>query len=95
MARRSATEGRAGFYDGVGAVRDVLQNHLLQVVALLAMEPPIADDADAYRDEEVKVLRQISPLRPAHAPSAGSTSATSTSRACARARPPRRSCRPA
>ena len=58
------TEGRAGFYDGVGAVRDVLQNHLLQVVALLAMEPPIADDADAYRDEEVKVLRQISPLQP-------------------------------
>jgi glucose-6-phosphate 1-dehydrogenase len=59
------TEGRAGFYDGVGAIRDVLQNHLLQVVALLAMEPPIADDADAYRDEEVKVLRQISPLDPA------------------------------
>jgi glucose-6-phosphate 1-dehydrogenase len=58
------TEGRAGFYDGVGAVRDVLQNHLLQVVALLAMEPPIADDADAYRDEEVKVLRQIPPLDP-------------------------------
>ena len=58
------TEGRAGFYDGVGAIRDVLQNHLLQVVALLAMEPPIADDADAYRDEEVKVLRQISPLDP-------------------------------
>ena len=53
------TEGRAGFYDGVGAIRDVLQNHLLQVVALLAMEPPIADDADAYRDEEVNVLRQI------------------------------------
>ncbi len=58
------TEGRAGFYDEVGAIRDVLQNHLLQVVALLAMEPPIADDADAYRDEEVKVLRQISPLEP-------------------------------
>ena len=58
------TEGRAGFYDGVGAIRDVLQNHLLQVVALLAMEPPIADDADAYRDEEVKVLRQISALEP-------------------------------
>ena len=58
------TEGRAGFYDGVGAVRDVLQNHLLQIVALLAMEPPIADDADAYRDEEVKVLKQISPLDP-------------------------------
>jgi glucose-6-phosphate 1-dehydrogenase len=62
MAEAFGTEGRAGFYDGVGAVRDVLQNHLLQVVALLAMEPPIADDADAYRDEELKVLRQIQPI---------------------------------
>lgn len=64
MAEAFGTEGRAGFYDGVGAVRDVLQNHLLQVVALLAMEPPIADHADAYRDEELKVLRQIEPLSP-------------------------------
>jgi glucose-6-phosphate 1-dehydrogenase len=65
LAESFGTEGRAGFYDGVGAIRDVLQNHLLQVVALLAMEPPIADDADAYRDEEVKLLRQIRPLTPA------------------------------
>jgi glucose-6-phosphate 1-dehydrogenase len=65
LAEEFGTEGRAGFYDGVGAIRDVLQNHLLQIVALLAMEPPIADDADAYRDEEVKVLRQIRPLEPA------------------------------
>ena len=65
LAEEFGTEGRAGFYDGVGAVRDVLQNHLLQVAALLAMEPPIADDADAYRDEEVKVLRQVEPLDPA------------------------------
>jgi glucose-6-phosphate 1-dehydrogenase len=65
MAEAFGTEGRAGFYDGVGAVRDVLQNHLLQVVALLAMEPPIADHADAYRDEELKILRQIEPLDPA------------------------------
>ncbi len=64
LAEEFGTEGRAGFYDGVGAVRDVLQNHLLQVAALLAMEPPIADDADAYRDEEVKVLRQVQPLDP-------------------------------
>ncbi len=47
LAEEFGTDGRAGFYDGVGAIRDVLQNHLLQVVALLAMEPPIADDADA------------------------------------------------
>ncbi|MET3803547.1 glucose-6-phosphate 1-dehydrogenase [Nakamurella sp. UYEF19] len=65
MAEAFGTEGRAGFYDGVGAVRDVLQNHLLQVIALLAMEPPIADDADAYRDEELKVLKQIHPIDPA------------------------------
>jgi glucose-6-phosphate 1-dehydrogenase len=64
MAEAFGTEGRAGFYDGVGAVRDVLQNHLLQIVALLAMEPPIADHADAYRDEELKILRQIEPLDP-------------------------------
>jgi glucose-6-phosphate 1-dehydrogenase len=65
LAEEFGTEGRAGFYDGVGAVRDVLQNHLLQVVALLAMEPPIADDADAFRDEEVRLLRQVQPLDPA------------------------------
>ncbi len=62
LAEEFGTQGRAGFYDGVGAIRDVLQNHLLQIVALLAMEPPIADDAEAYRDEEVKVLRQIAAL---------------------------------
>lgn len=58
FAEAFGTEGRAGFFDNVGTVRDVLQNHLLQTVALLAMEPPISDDADAYRDEEVKVLKQ-------------------------------------
>jgi glucose-6-phosphate 1-dehydrogenase len=65
LAEPFGTEGRAGFYDGVGAIRDVLQNHLLQVLALLAMEPPIATHADAYRDEEVKLLRQVQPLDPA------------------------------
>jgi glucose-6-phosphate 1-dehydrogenase len=64
LAEPFGTEGRAGFYDGVGAIRDVLQNHLLQVLALLAMEPPIATHADAYRDEEVKLLRQVQPLDP-------------------------------
>lgn len=65
LAEEFGTEGRAGFYDGVGTVRDVVQNHLLQVVALLAMEPPIAEHADAYRDEEVRLLRQVEPLNPA------------------------------
>jgi glucose-6-phosphate 1-dehydrogenase len=64
LAEEFGTEGRAGFYDGVGTVRDVVQNHLLQVVALLAMEPPIAEHADAYRDEEVRLLRQVQPLDP-------------------------------
>lgn len=66
LAEEFGTEGRAGFYDDVGAIRDVLQNHLLQVAALLAMEPPISDDADSYRDEEVKVLKQVESLDPAH-----------------------------
>nr|NLI50934.1 glucose-6-phosphate dehydrogenase [Propionibacterium sp.] len=65
FAEGFGTEGRAGFFDHVGTVRDVLQNHLLQTVALLAMEPPISEDADAYRDEEVKILRQCAPLDPA------------------------------
>ncbi|HUX71689.1 MAG TPA: glucose-6-phosphate dehydrogenase, partial [Cellulomonadaceae bacterium] len=62
MAEDFGVEGRGGFYDGVGAIRDVLQNHLLQVVALLAMEPPVSPDADALRDEKVKVLRAMRPL---------------------------------
>jgi glucose-6-phosphate 1-dehydrogenase len=62
MAEEFGVEGRGQFYDGVGAIRDVLQNHLLQVVALLAMEPPVSPDADALRDEKVKVLRAMRPL---------------------------------
>lgn len=62
MTEDFGVEGRGGFYDGVGAIRDVLQNHLLQVVALLAMEPPVSPDADALRDEKVKVLRAMHPL---------------------------------
>jgi glucose-6-phosphate 1-dehydrogenase len=50
---------RAGFYENVGALRDVGQNHLLQLLALTAMEPPVAWDADAIRDEKVKVLRAV------------------------------------
>ncbi|MFP3899744.1 MAG: glucose-6-phosphate dehydrogenase [Acidimicrobiia bacterium] len=65
MAEDFGVEGRGGFYDSVGAVRDVVQNHLLQVVALLAMEPPVSDDADALRDEKVKVFRAMRPADPA------------------------------
>jgi glucose-6-phosphate 1-dehydrogenase len=56
-------EGRASYYDETGALRDIVQNHLLQLVSLTAMEPPISFDADAVRDEKVKVLRAIRPIR--------------------------------
>lgn len=66
MAEAFGVEGRGAFYDSVGAVRDVVQNHLLQVVSLLAMEPPVADSADALRDEKVKVVRAMRPVDCAH-----------------------------
>lgn len=52
-------EGRVGFYDGAGALRDMVQNHMLQLLALVAMEPPASFDATAVRDEKVKVLRSL------------------------------------
>src|SRR5690606_8581929 len=58
--------GRGSFYDGVGAVRDVLQNHLLQVVSLLAMEPPAGADAHFLQDEKAKVLSAMKPIDPAN-----------------------------
>jgi glucose-6-phosphate 1-dehydrogenase len=65
MAEDFGTAGRAKFYDTAGAMRDVVQNHLLQIVALLAMEPPVAPDARALNDEKVKVFRQITTFDPA------------------------------
>lgn len=62
MAEAYGIEGRGRFYDGVGAIRDVIQNHLLQIVGLLAMEPPVSGDPDALRDEVVKVLKAVKPL---------------------------------
>ena len=64
MAEDFGVQGRGKFYDETGAIRDVVQNHLLQVVGYLAMEPPISVDADRVRDEQVKVFRAIPPLRP-------------------------------
>ncbi|HYX45196.1 MAG TPA: glucose-6-phosphate dehydrogenase, partial [Acidimicrobiales bacterium] len=64
MAESFGVEGRGAFYDSVGAVRDVVQNHLLQVVTFLAMEPPLRAGADALRDEKTRVLRAMHPLRP-------------------------------
>ncbi|WP_300014099.1 glucose-6-phosphate dehydrogenase [Pseudonocardia sp.] len=66
MAESFGIAGRGAFYDDVGAVRDVVQNHLLQVVTLLAMEPPVDAGADALRDEKVKVLTAMRALDPAH-----------------------------
>src|SRR5579862_6606148 len=55
-------ESRAGYFDHAGELRDIVQNHLLQVLALVAMEPPAAFEADAVRDEKTKVLRATRPL---------------------------------
>ena len=64
MAEDFGTAGRAKFYDTAGALRDVVQNHLLQIVALLAMEPPVSPQAGALNDEKVKVFRQIETFDP-------------------------------
>lgn len=65
LAEDFGIEGRGRFYDDVGALRDVVQNHLLQVVALLAMEPPATDDPESLRDEIAKVIRAVRPFEPA------------------------------
>ena len=59
-----ALEGRAGYYDGAGALKDVMQNHMLQVLALVAMEPPVSLDEDELHDRKVEVLRSVRPLQP-------------------------------
>jgi glucose-6-phosphate 1-dehydrogenase len=64
MAEQFGVQGRGKFYDETGTIRDVIENHLLQVVGYLAMEPPISVDADRIRDEQVKVFRAIRPLKP-------------------------------
>ena len=64
MAEQFDVDGRGAFYDGTGAIRDVIQNHLLQIVSLLAMEAPSGRSADATANEKFKVLDSIRPLRP-------------------------------
>jgi glucose-6-phosphate 1-dehydrogenase len=59
---------RAGYYDSAGALRDLVQNHMLQLLSLLCMEPPVAFEADAVRDEKVKVLRAIPAPSPVEVP---------------------------
>ncbi|MBX5440833.1 MAG: glucose-6-phosphate dehydrogenase [Solirubrobacteraceae bacterium] len=67
---------RAGYYDAAGALRDLVQNHLLQLLCLLCMEPPVRFQADEVRDEKVKVLRAITPPAPEHTVRARYTAGT-------------------
>src|SRR5256712_7883185 len=62
MAEDFGIQGRGAFYDETGTIRDVVQNHLFQVLANLAMEPPVRTDSESIRDEKVKVLKAIPPL---------------------------------
>jgi glucose-6-phosphate 1-dehydrogenase len=64
MAEDFGVQGRGAFYEGVGAIRDVVENHLLQVLALLAMEPPSGDSNEAVRDAKTKLLQSLRPLEP-------------------------------
>jgi glucose-6-phosphate 1-dehydrogenase len=64
MAEEFGIKGRGKFYDATGAIRDVVQNHLLQVIGYLAMEPPTSLYSDSIRDEQVKVFRAIPPIKP-------------------------------
>ena len=97
-------EGRASYYDATGALRDLVQNHLLQLLCHVAMEPPIEFTADEVRDEKAKVLRAIEPPAPddvpriavraqyaaRHGRRRAASRATSRRRACRPTRPPRR-----
>jgi glucose-6-phosphate 1-dehydrogenase len=62
VAESVGVEGRAGYYDTAGALRDMVQNHIMQLLCLVAMEPPSQYDADAMRDEKLKVLRALKPI---------------------------------
>jgi glucose-6-phosphate 1-dehydrogenase len=64
MAEAFGVDGRGSFYDQTGALRDVVQNHLLQVLTNIAMEPPVGVEPEMLRDEKAKVLKAIRPLRP-------------------------------
>lgn len=64
VAEAVGVEGRGGYYETAGVIRDMVQNHMLQLLTLVAMEPPVALDATAVRNEKVKVLRAIRPIKP-------------------------------
>ncbi|MEP9379394.1 glucose-6-phosphate dehydrogenase [Aquabacter sp. CN5-332] len=62
VAESLGVAGRAGYYDTAGALRDMVQNHMLQLLCLVAMEPPVSMDADSVRDEKLKVLKALEPI---------------------------------
>ena len=64
VSEKLGVGGRGGYYEEAGALRDMMQNHLLQVMSLIAMEPPVSLEAEPVRDEKVKVLKSIRPLKP-------------------------------
>jgi len=64
-AETVGVEQRGGYYDNAGALRDMIQNHVMNLLALVAMEPPVSADADSIRDEKFKVLRAVRPIEPA------------------------------
>jgi glucose-6-phosphate 1-dehydrogenase len=64
VAETVGVEGRGGYYETAGALRDMVPNHIFQLISLVAMEPPISFDADSVRDEQSKVLRAVDPLTP-------------------------------
>ncbi len=68
VAEDLGVEGRGKFYESAGTTRDIIQNHLLQLLMVIAMEPPTAFDADAVRDEKVRVLRALRPMKTADVP---------------------------
>ena len=64
LAERLGLGSRGGYYDHIGALRDMVQNHALQLLTMIAMEPPPSNDADAIREEKLKVLRSLKPFTP-------------------------------
>jgi len=66
MAESFGVQGRGKFYDENGAIRDVIQNHILQLTAILAMDDPVGQDVEAIRDEKARVLKAITPIDPNH-----------------------------
>ena len=101
MAEDIGIGGRAGYYDGIGAARDVIQNHLLQLMALVAMEEPMSFDAESLRIEKQKVLSSVvlprrldlttarGPVRRRAGPAARRSPASARRRASSRPPPPR------